>query len=55
MINRRVQLQMPGDLARRYKSKSQQARVVSEAWDAKSFLCDCDSLHSMALRKQSGD
>jgi len=35
---------MPGDLARRYKSKSQQARVVSEAWGREELFCaNCDS------------
>lgn len=35
---------MPGELAERYSSKSQQARVVTEAWGRETLFCpNCDS------------
>src|SRR5690242_16937084 len=39
-----MHLQMPAELAMRYKSKSQQARVVTEAWGKEELFCaNCDS------------
>jgi len=36
---------MPADLAKRYKSKAQQARVVTEAWGREELFCaNCDSI-----------
>jgi type II restriction enzyme len=39
-----MQLQMPAELAQSYKSKAQQARVVTEAWGkAELFCANCNS------------
>lgn len=39
-----MQISLPGHLARDYKSLSQQARVVTEAWGAENFYClNCSS------------
>lgn len=39
-----MQLDMPGELAQRYKNAAQQARVVSEAWGQENLYCsNCSS------------
>jgi type II restriction enzyme len=41
-----MNLSMPGQLARRYKSLSQQARVVTQAWGESNLYCpNCTSAH----------
>jgi type II restriction enzyme len=39
-----MKLQMPGELAARYKNRAQQARVVTEAWGEENLYCpNCSS------------
>ncbi len=53
-----MRVQMPGELARPYRSLSQKARVVSEAWGAENLYCaNCssDSLAQLAANTRAVD
>src|SRR5260221_689797 len=53
-----MNLQMPALLASGYKSRCQQARVVSESWGREELFCaDCDSpeLNQLANNYKSAD